>query len=223
MSHSPSVSPKTDNPTVFVVDDDTSLREGIRSLLCSVGHEVETFKSSEEFLEQRDQKRIGCLVLDVRLPGFSGLELQKRLVAMNDHIPIIFISGNGDIPMCVQTMKAGAADFLSKPFREQDILEAIQAALRHEQARRAGELSVLTCLAAYRSLTQREREIMKLVVAGQINKQIAAAVGLSEVTVKIHRAQMMRKMGTRSLADLVRIADKIETILSHNSHPNFSS
>jgi len=205
---------------VFVVDDDTSLREGIRSLLCSVGHEVETFKSSEEFLEQRDPKRMGCLVLDVRLPGTSGLELQKRLVAMNDHIPIVFISGNGDIPMCVQTMKAGAADFLSKPFREQDILESIQAALRHEEARRNGELAVSACLASYRSLTQREREIMKLVVAGKINKQIAAEVGLSEVTVKIHRAQMMRKMGTTSLAELVRIADKLETVLTR--HPAYS-
>ncbi len=217
MSHSLSKKSQVNDATVFVVDDDASLREGIRSLLCSVGHEVEAFESSEEFLEQHDQNRMGCLVLDVRLPGSSGLELQKRLLAMNDHIPIIFISGNGDIPMCVQTMKAGAADFLSKPFREQDLLEAVQAALRHEQARRAQELFVLACLAAYRSLTQREREIMKLVVAGQINKQIAIALGISEVTVKTHRARMMRKMSTNSLADLARIPDKLETILAHNS------
>ena len=162
----------------------------------------------------RDPQAAGCLVLDVRLPGTSGLELQKRLVAQKDRIPIIFISGYGDVPMAVQVMKAGAVDFLQKPFREQELLECVQAALRRDQALREVEEKVSGMLSGYRSLTKREREIMKLVVTGQINKQIAAQVGLSEVTVKIHRAQVMHKMGTPSLADLVRAADKIEAFLS---------
>lgn len=175
---------------------------------------VEAYSSAEEFLARRQANAPGCLVLDVRLPGTSGLELQKRLVAVRDRIPIIFISGYGDIPMVVQIMKAGAADFLQKPFREQELLECVQAALRKDMALRESEEQISEVLNSYRSLTKREREIMKLVVTGQINKQIAAQVGLSEVTVKIHRAQVMRKMGTASLADLVRAADKIEAFLA---------
>jgi FixJ family two-component response regulator len=201
-------------PIVFVIDDDAAVRDVIKDLLLSVGHLVESFASAEEFLARRDPQVSGCLVLDVRLPGTSGLELQKRLVAQKDRIPIIFISGYGDVPMAVQVMKAGAVDFLQKPFREQELLECVQAALRRDTAQREIEEKVSGMLSGYRSLTKREREIMKLVVTGQINKQIAAQVGLSEVTVKIHRAQVMHKMGTPSLADLVRAADKIEAFLS---------
>jgi FixJ family two-component response regulator len=202
------------NPIVFLIDDDAAVRDAIRDLLFSVGHMVESFASAEEFLARRDPQACGCLVLDVRLPGTSGLELQKRLLAQKDRIPVIFISGYGDVPMAVQVMKAGAVDFLQKPFREQELLECVQAALRRDQALRESEEQVSGVLTGYRSLTKREREIMKLVVTGQINKQIAAQVGLSEVTVKIHRAQVMHKMGTPSLADLVRAADKIEAFLS---------
>lgn len=201
-------------PIVFVVDDDAAIRDAVNELLSSVGHLVECYASAEELLARRDPNAPGCLVLDVRLPGTSGLELQKRLVSHKDRIPIIFISGYGDIPMVVQIMKAGAADFLQKPFREQELLECVQAALRKDMALREGEEQISEVMNSYRSLTKREREIMKLVVTGQINKQIAAQVGLSEVTVKIHRAQVMRKMGSASLADLVRAADKIETFLS---------
>jgi FixJ family two-component response regulator len=200
--------------TVFVIDDDAAVRDAIRELLLSVGHPVESFLSAEEFLARRDPQGWGCLVCDVRLPGTSGLELQKRLSAQKDRIPIIFISGYGDVPMAVQVMKGGAVDFLQKPFLEQELLECVQMALRRDEAQRELEEQVSSVLSGYRSLTKREREIMKLVVTGQINKQIAAQVGLSEVTVKIHRAQVMHKMGTPSLADLVRAADKIEAYLS---------
>lgn len=200
--------------TVFVIDDDAAVRDAIRELLLSVGHQVESFLSAEEFLARRDPQVCGCLVSDVRLPGTSGLELQKRLAAQKDRIPIIFISGYGDVPMAVQVMKGGAVDFLQKPFREQELLECVQMALRRDEAQRELEEQVSSVMNGYRSLTKREREIMKLVVTGQINKQIAAQVGLSEVTVKIHRAQVMHKMGTPSLADLVRAADKIEAYLS---------
>jgi FixJ family two-component response regulator len=199
--------------TVFVVDDDDSLRDAIRSLLRSVGHEVEMFRSAEEFLAHRNPSQAGCLVLDIRLPDTSGLELQKTLRELNDRIPIIFITGHGDVPMSVQTMKAGAMDFLLKPFRDQDLLETIQAALRLDRARRDEDAKAAKDTANLRSLTAREREIMQHVVTGQINKQIAADVGLSEVTVKIHRAQVMRKMGANSVADLVRIADKLKGLL----------
>lgn len=198
---------------MFVVDDDDSLRDAIRSLLRSVGHTVEMFPSAEEFLKHRDRSQPGCLVLDIRLPDTSGLELQKTLREMNDCIPIIFITGHGDVPMSVQTMKAGAMDFLLKPFRDQDLLETIQAALRRDRARRDEDAKAAKDIANYASLTTRERQIMQHVVTGMINKQIAAAVGLSEVTVKIHRAQVMRKMGAGSVADLVRIADKLQALI----------
>ena len=197
---------------MFVVDDDNSLRDAIRSLLRSVGHTVEMFASAEDFLKHRNPAQPGCLVLDIRLPDTSGLELQKTLSEMNDRIPIIFITGHGDVPMSVQTMKAGAMDFLLKPFRDQDLLEIIQAALRRDRARRDEDAKAAKDTANYASLTAREREIMQHVVTGQINKRIAADVGLSEVTVKIHRAQVMRKMGAGSVADLVRIADKLKSL-----------
>jgi FixJ family two-component response regulator len=201
-------------PIVFVIDDAAAVRDVIKDLLLSVGHVVESFASAEEFLAKRSPQVPGCLVLDVRLPGTSGLELQKRLSAQKDRIPIIFISGYGDVPMAVQVMKAGAVDFLQKPFREQELLECVQEALRRDQTQHEIEEKISGVLSGYQSLTKREREIMKLVVTGQINKQIAAQVGLSEVTVKIHRAQVMHKMGTPSLADLVRAADRIEAFLS---------
>jgi FixJ family two-component response regulator len=201
-------------PIVFVIDDDAAVRDVIKDLLLSVGHVVESFASAEEFLAKRAPRVPGCLVLDVRLPGTSGLELQKRLSAQKDRIPIIFISGYGDVPMAVQVMKAGAVDFLQKPFREQELLECVQEALRRDQTQHETEEKISGVLTGYQTLTKREREIMKLVVTGQINKQIAAQVGLSEVTVKIHRAQVMHKMGTPSLADLVRAADRIEAFLS---------
>jgi FixJ family two-component response regulator len=204
----------TKMPTVFVVEDDVSLREGIRSLLCSAGQHVEVFASAEEFIARRKPSpgaaEAECLVLDERLPDISGLELQRRLSKLNDPIPIVFITGHGDIQMSVQTLKSGAIDFLSKPFRDQDLLESVQAAVRHDRARRAENVELSAILASYQSLTQRECDIMQLVVSGQLNKQIAATVGLSEVTVKIHRAQVMRKMGAASLAELVRIAVRIE-------------
>lgn len=202
------------SPVVFVIDDDNTVRDAIKELLLSVGHAVEAYASAEEFLAERDPATPGCLVLDVRLPGTSGLGLQKKLLARKDHIPVIFISGYGDVPMAVQVMKAGAVDFLQKPFREQELLECVQMALRRDEDYRQSQEEISEVLSGYRTLTKREREIMKLVVTGQINKQIAAQVGLSEVTVKIHRAQVMHKMRTASLADLVRAADKIEGYLS---------
>ena len=202
------------NPVVFVIDDDSTVRDAIKELLLSVGHAVESYASAEEFLAERDPNMPGCLVLDVRLPGTSGLGLQEELLRRKDHIPIIFISGYGDVPMAVQVMKAGAVDFLQKPFREQELLECVQMALRRDEDFRQSQEEISEVLVGYRSLTKREREIMKLVVTGRINKQIAAQVGLSEVTVKIHRAQVMHKMGTASLAELVRAADKIEGYLS---------
>ena len=202
------------NPVVFVIDDDSTVRDAIKELLLSVGHAVESYASAEEFLAERDPNMPGCLVLDVRLPGTSGLGLQEELLTRKDHIPIIFISGYGDVPMAVQVMKAGAVDFLQKPFREQELLECVQMALRRDEDFRQSQEEISEVLVGYRSLTKREREIMKLVVTGRINKQIAAQVGLSEVTVKIHRAQVMHKMGTASLAELVRAADKIEGYLS---------
>lgn len=197
--------------TTFVVDDDVGIRVAIESLLTSLGHTVETFRSAEDFIERRNFQP-GCLVLDVRLPETSGLQLQKILRDRNDRIPIVFITGYGDVSMAVQAIKAGAVDFLLKPFREQDLLDSVQAALRLDRMQRQEYFSLETNLERYRSLTEREREIMMHVVTGQMNKQIAASIGLSDVTVKIHRAQVMRKMGVSSLAELVRIADKLKPI-----------
>ncbi len=201
-------------PIVYVVDDNAALRALFVELLSSVGHTVESFGSAEEFLARRVATQPGCLVLDVRLPGTSGPELQKQLASDRDRIPIIFVTGYGDIPLAVQAMKAGAVDFLQKPVREQELLETVRTALRQDQAIRSNDVEAEAVMANYRTLTRRQREIMKLVVTGQINKQIAAQVGLSEVTVKIHRAQVMRKMSTPTLPDLVRAADKIETVSS---------
>jgi FixJ family two-component response regulator len=195
--------------TVFVIDDDKAVRTAIRNLLESVGIRVETFNSPQDFLKA-DRKNVpGCLVLDVRLQGISGLDFQKQLAAANIEIPIIFITGHGDIPMTVQAMKAGAVDFLTKPFRDQDFLDAIQKAVERDRDGRAQEAEVTESRRRFNSLTPREREVMALVVAGKLNKQIAAELGTSETTAKVHRGQVMKKMQVQSLPDLVRIAERL--------------
>jgi FixJ family two-component response regulator len=194
---------------VYVVDDDASLRESIEDLIRSVGLRVETFASAPEFLRAKRPEMPGCLVLDVRLKGLSGLDLQKWLIEADIAIPIIFITGHGDIPMTVQAMKAGAVEFLTKPFRDQDLLDAIQQALQRGRKASEQRANVEELQRRFRSLTAREREVMTLVVAGLLNKQIAGDLGTSEASVKVHRQHVMEKIGAGSLAELVRMADKL--------------
>ena len=194
---------------VFVVDDDAPMRESLKDLICSVGLGVEAFASAREFLHSKRPEVPGCLVLDVRLGGISGLDLQKRMAEGDIDIPIIFITGHGDIPMTVQAMKAGAVEFLTKPFRDQDLLDAIQHALARDRKVRDQRAEIEELQSRYGSLTPREGEVMALVVAGLLNKQIAGKLGTSETTVKIHRHNVMEKMGAGSLAELVRIADRL--------------
>jgi FixJ family two-component response regulator len=196
---------------VFVVDDDAAVRRSLDNLIRSVGLRAETFASAQEFLSSKRPEVPGCLVLDVRLPGLSGLDLQKRMAEADMEIPIIFITGHGDIPMTVQAMKAGAVEFLTKPFREQDLLDAIQQALERDRQTREQRAEIEGLRRRSASLTPREREVMALMVAGLLNKQIAGELGASETTVKIHRHNVMEKMGAGSLADLVRMADKLRT------------
>jgi FixJ family two-component response regulator len=197
---------------VFVVDDDTGVRESLTSLLRSMSMRVEAFDSPAEFLKKgriaNEDTAANCLILDVRLPGISGLDFQATLAKADIHLPIIF-SGHGDIPMTVRAMKAGAVEFLTKPFREQELLDAVQLALRRDRDRRIQERAVLQTRARFEALTLREQEVIGLVTAGLMNKQVAAELGVSEITVKVHRGNVMKKMGARSLADLVRMADTL--------------
>jgi len=194
---------------IFVVDDDTSMRDALQRLLRSVGLQVTTFASAQEFLHHRGADVPGCLVLDVRLPGLSGLDLQHELAAAQMDLPIIFITGYGDIPMTVRAMKAGAVEFLTKPFRDQDLLDAIQQALERDRVARAQRMEMAELRGRFDALTPRERDVFGLVVTGLPNKQVAAALGTSAITIKRHRAQVMHKMRVTSLAALVRIADHL--------------
>jgi RNA polymerase sigma factor (sigma-70 family) len=197
------------NSIVFVVDDDASLREALKSLIRSVGLTVELFGSTREFLQRKGPDVPSCLVLDVRLPGTSGLDFQRKLTEANIFIPIIFITGHGDIAMSVRAMKAGAIEFLTKPFRDQDLLDAIHTGLERDRARRQRESEIAILRDRFEWLTPREREVLPLVVSGLPNKQIAAEIGTSETTVKVHRSQLMRKMGANSLPELVRMAERL--------------
>ncbi|MBV9557604.1 MAG: response regulator transcription factor [Pseudolabrys sp.] len=192
---------------VFVIDDDASMRTSLSSLFRSVGLRVEVFDSASDFLKIGRPDAASCLVLDVRLPGVSGLDFQGELAKANIRIPIVFITGHGDIPMTVKAMKAGAVEFLTKPFREQDLLDAVRLGLERDRTRRAGEAVVSELRGKFEALTSREQEVMGFVTSGLMNKQIAADLGVSEITVKVHRGNVMRKMGAKSLADLVRMAD----------------
>jgi FixJ family two-component response regulator len=197
-------------PTVYIVDDDVSLRDAISRLLRSVGLQVQLFGSAPDLLQGKLAETVSCLVLDVRLPGVGGLEFQTELAKANIRMPIIFMTGHGDIPMSVRAMKAGAIDFLTKPFRDQDMLDAVTKALESDRKRRESEGAISDLRARFELLTPREREIMGLVTAGLMNKQIAAETELAEITVKIHRGHVMKKMEARSLADLVRMAETLE-------------
>ncbi|AWB06761.1 DNA-binding response regulator (plasmid) [Azospirillum humicireducens] len=199
----------TDDPLVLVVDDDDGMREAVVDLLRSVGIESRAFGSTAELLAATVPDRPGCLILDVRLPGLGGLEFQTRLTSLGIALPIVFMTGFADVPMSVRAMKAGAADFLIKPFRDQDMLDAVEAAIARDRARRRERTASMTVEAQAATLTPREREVMAAVVKGRLNKQIAGDLGISEVTVKLHRGKVMRKMQVRSVADLVRKAEML--------------
>lgn len=196
-------------PIVFVVDDDQSVREGIQSLLTSAGFSVETFPTAEMFLNHPRPDRPACAILDVRIPGLSGLDLQRELTKIGVWIPIIFVTGHGNVRMTAQAMKAGAVEFLTKPFREQELIDAVREAIGRDRMERRRRAELFEMRRLFESLTSRERDIMTRVAAGFLNKQVAAQLGISEITVKVHRAQVMKKMHAKSLADLVRIADRL--------------
>jgi RNA polymerase sigma factor (sigma-70 family) len=195
---------------VFVIDDDPSVRSSIKILLESVGLEVELFGSTKEFLLGRPADRPSCLVLDIRLPGVSGLDFQRQLAEAKINIPIIFISAHGDVPMTVRAMKAGAIEFLTKPFRDQDLLDAVHVALERDRARRQREGEIATLRERFESLSPREREVVAMVVSGMLNKQTAAEIGTTENTVKVHRSRAMEKMQAQSLADLVKMIERLK-------------
>jgi FixJ family two-component response regulator len=196
-------------PIVFVVDDDASVCRAIKRLVESVGLRVELFGSAIEFMNSSRPNVASCLVTDIRLPGISGLDFQRELALAKDEIPTIFITAHGDIPMTVRAMKAGAVEFLTKPFRDQDLLDAIQVALQRDRARRRQEAEMASMRLRFESLTPREREVLPLVVSGKLSKQIAADIGTTEAAVKVHRSQLMRKLGAGSLAELVRMAARM--------------
>jgi FixJ family two-component response regulator len=196
-------------PIVFVIDDDASMRRALNNLFQSVGLAVQVFGSAPEMLQSKLPEVASCLVLDIRLPGVSGLDFQTDLAKANIHIPIIFMTGHGDIPMTVRAMKGGAVDFLTKPFRDQDMLDAVVTAIERDRKRREVGKIVANLQALFETLTPREREILALVASGLMNKQVAAEIGLAEITVKIHRGHIMKKMGARSLADLIRMAETL--------------
>jgi FixJ family two-component response regulator len=200
---------KIPSQVVFVIDDDASMRDAVSRLLNAVGLTVQTFASAREFLAGRLPDVPGCAVLDVRLPGLSGLDLQREMVERGIHIPVIFVTGHGDIPMSVQAMKAGAVEFLTKPFRDQDLLDAVRSGIQLDRQGRKERAELAELRDGLRQLTPREREVMSLVVAGLLNKQIALRLGTSEKTIKIHRSHVMQKMRADSLADLVRMSQKL--------------
>lgn len=195
---------------VFVVDDDPSVRSSLKFLISTVGLKVEAFESTDSFMHRQPADSPSCLVLDIRLPGSSGLDLQRELAARNIRIPIVFVTGHGDIPMSVRAMKAGAVEFLTKPFRDQDLLDAIRIALERDRERREQEKEAAELQARFKSLTPREREVIAMVVSGMLNKQIAGRLGTAENTVKVHRSRAIEKMHAQSLADLVRMFEKLK-------------
>jgi FixJ family two-component response regulator len=224
----PAASPvqSDDNPIVLVIDDDPDVREGLKALFESVNLQSRTYKSTPEFLRSKLPDQVSCLILDVRLPGLSGLDFQAELAKVNVNIPIIFITGFGDIPMSVKAMKAGAVEFLTKPIREQDLLDAVRAAIDRDRTRRKSEEKIQDLRTRFHALSAREQEVMSLVASGLMNKQVAAEIGIVEVTVKVHRHNIMKKLGAKSLADLVRMADalglprndKTERPTRHSNH-----
>jgi FixJ family two-component response regulator len=198
-------------PVVVIIDDDPNIRASLQGLLETVDLQAALFATASEFLTSKRPQGPCCIVADIRLPGLSGLDFQRELARENVAIPVIFITGHGDIPMSVRAMKAGAVEFLTKPLHDQDLLDAIQAGLRRDHARLEDERKAADLQTRHQSLTAREREVMALLVSGRVNKQIATEIGISEVTVRLHRGQVMRKMHASSLADLIRIADKIKS------------
>jgi FixJ family two-component response regulator len=202
---------ETNNESVVhIVDDDESLRGAVASLCRSIGFQTRTYASAQEFLDAQREDLAGCLVLDVRLPGISGLDFQSQLAEFGIHLPVILVTGHGDIPMSVRAMKAGAVDFLPKPFRDQDLLDAVTAAIERDRRRRVADGGAALMRDRFLTLSPREQQVMMLVTTGKMNKQVAGDLGLSEITVKIHRAAAMRKMGARTLADLVRMSDGLK-------------
>ena len=207
---------------VFIVDDDSSVREGLVDLISSIGLKAKAFNSAREFLRHKRPDAPACLVLDVRLPGSSGMDLQQELARSEEPLPIIFITGHGDIPMSVRAIKAGAVEFLTKPFRDQDLLDAIQQALKTDRAAREQRVRAAELRRRYESLTPRERQVMQLVITGLLSKQIASELGTSEITIKMHRGQVMHKMKAESVVELLRMAEVIATTNAGRSHTKVS-